>query len=445
MKKRFSDTALRVLIIPLVIEQILAISVGMVDTMMISFAGEAAISGVSLVDMINHLLITVFSAVATGGAVIVSQYIGHEEPDNARLASGQLVTVTGVLSILVAALCLIFRAPLLSALFGTIEPDVMTSALTYFRISAYSYPFIAVYNAGAALFRSMGNSRVSMVVSTGMNIFNAVGNAILMFGFGMGVAGAAYASLLARALAAVTILLLLQSRKNEVYLQAKTVFRADLAMIRRIIVIAAPNGIENGVFQLGRVLVVSIIATFGTVQIAANAVANNLDSMGCIIGQAMNLAMITVVGQCLGASDTDEAEYYAKKLMKITYIATALLNLTLFTLLPVILGFYDLSDDARRLAVLLIIIHNGCAMLLWPASFTLPNALRAGGDVRFPLVISMSSMLVFRIVFSIILGQHFGMGAVGVWIAMVMDWVFRVTCFVWRFKKGKWKTIKVIG
>ena len=440
----FSNKDLRKLIVPLIIEQILAIGVGMVDTMMISHEGDAAISGVSLVDMVNHLLITILSALATGGAVIVSQYIGHRDRESANRAAGQLITATTLISIGIALLCLILAGPLLALLFGSIEADVMTSALIYFRISALSYPFLAVYNACAALFRSMGNSKISMFVSTGMNITNALGNALLIFVFDMGVAGAAWASFISRALAAVVMFVLLLPDKNTVYLRAKSIFRWEGALIKKILYIACPSGIENGIFQLGRVLVVSIIASFGTVQIAANAVANNLDAMGCIAGQAMNLAMITVVGQCLGAGDTDQAEYFAKKMMKITYAATAIVNIIIFSNLGWILNVYDLSDEARKLALLLIIIHNGFAVFLWPASFTLPNVLRAGGDVRFPMVISVTSMIVFRIVFSLILGVGCSMGAIGVWIAMVLDWIFRSTNFYIRFRKGTWKTIKVI-
>lgn len=440
----FSGKDLRRLILPLIVEQILAIGVGMVDTMMISHEGDAAISGVSLVDMVNHLLITVLSALATGGAVIVSQYIGHRDRDAANRAAGQLITVTTVISAVLAALCLILCRPLLSLLFGAIESDVMNSAVIYFRISALSYPFLAVYNACAALFRSMGNSKISMIVSVGMNLTNAVGNALLIFVFDMSVAGAAYASLLSRALAAVVMFVLLLPDKNHVYLRFGAIFCWEWMLVKKILYIAFPSGIENGIFQLGRVLVVSIIAGFGTTQIAANAVANNLDAMGCIAGQAMNLAMITVIGQCLGAGDTDAAEQYAKKMMKITYAATAAVNIILFANLGWILQVYDLSAEARELARILIFIHNGFAMLLWPASFTLPNVLRAGGDVRFPMVISVTSMIVFRILFSLILGIGCSLGAIGVWIAMVLDWIFRSTNFYIRFRKGTWKTIKVI-
>lgn len=440
----FSAKTLRRLIIPLIIEQALAIGVGMVDTMMISQTGQAAVSGVSLVDMVNNLLINIFAAISTGGAVIVSQYIGKRERDSACLAAGQLMTLTALFSLGIASLCLLFKAPILGLLFGKIDADVMEHALVYFKISALSYPFLALYNSSAALFRSMGNSKISMYVSAGMNVLNAGGNALFIFGFGMGVKGAAIASLISRAIAAIVMFCLHISSKNEVYLRAKAIFRFIPDMLRRIIFIAAPSGMENGIFQLGRVLVVSIISGFGTVQIAANAVANNLDSMGCIIGQAMNLAMITVVGQCLGAGLPEEAERYAKKLLKITYIATFCVNTFIIADLGWIVNIYHLPVETANLARLLICIHNGFAMLLWPISFTLANALRAGGDVRFTMVISVTSMIVFRIAFSVVIGVWLGLGAIGVWIAMVMDWVFRASCFVTRFKKGKWKTIKVV-
>lgn len=440
----FSGKDLRRLIIPLVIEQILVIGVGMVDTMMISQVGEEAISGVSLVDMINGLLIGIFAALSTGGAVIVAQYLGRKEGDTACRATGQLVTMSAVFSLAIAAVCLAVQRPLLGLLFGKIDEQVMEHALVYFRISAYSYPFLALYNSCAAVFRSMGNSKVSMIVSGGMNVVNAAMNALFIFGLGMGVHGAAYASLIARAAAAVIMLFLLSADGRVVRLRASSVFALDLPLLRKIVFIALPSGIENGIFQLGRVLVVSIISGFGTVQIAANAVANNLDAMGCIAGQAMNLAMITVIGQCLGRRDTEQATYYAKKLMRIAYAATIGSNLLIFANLPWILNVYDLSPETQLLTLILVLIHNGFAMLLWPCSFTLPNCLRAGGDVRFTMTISVCSMVVFRILLSIALGIGLGLGAIGVWIAMVVDWICRTICFVARFRAGKWKTIRVI-
>jgi len=440
----FDKKQLTLLIYPLIIEQILAITVGMVDTMMISYAGEAAMSGVSLVDMISNLLISIFAAIATGGAVVVSQYLGHQDRDRACYAASELVTVSTLISVLFSAISIVWREPILKLLFGSIEADVMESALVYLLICAFSFPFLAIFNACAAVYRSMGNSKISMQISVGMNVFNAIGNAILIFGFKMGAAGAALSTLAARMLAAIVMLILLLNKKNQVYITFDRVFSFNRGMIGRILHIAIPNGIENGLFQLGRVLVVSIISLFGTAQIAANAVANNLDSMGCIAGQAMNLAMITVVGRCMGAGEKQQAIYYTKKLWKLTYLMTFATNFVLLSTLPWILNFYTMSQEAYRYAFILVWIHNGFAVLMWPTSFTLSYALRAAGDVKFTMKVAISSMCVFRLVFSVILGVYFGMGAIGVWFAMVLDWIFRFVMHVWRFRNGKWLTFKVI-
>ena len=440
----FRPEQLRQLIYPLIIEQVLAITVGMVDTVMISYAGEAAMSGVSLVDMINNLLISIFAAIATGGAVVISQYLGSGNKSRASQAASQLITVAMVIAMGFMVLSILGNRPILSLLFGSIEPDVMDSASIYFLISAWSYPFLAVFNACAAIFRSMGNAKISMKISAGMNIFNAIGNAILIFGFSMGAAGAALSTFAARVLGAIVILMLAAGSGNEVRVKYRELLRLEKDMVRRILHIAIPSGVENGLFQLGRVLVVSIIALFGTAQIAANAVANTLDSMGCIAGQAMNLAMITVVGQCMGAGEKEQAIHYTKKLWKTTYLITAVINTFILLGLPLILECFSLSQEAYRYAYILVMIHDGMAIFLWPTSFTMPNALRAAGDVKFCMFISIFSMVVFRILFSVVFGIWLGWGAIGVWTAMVIDWIFRAALFVWRFVQGKWLEYKVI-
>lgn len=435
----FTGSALKKLIVPLLIEQVLAITVGMMDTMMISSVGEAAVSGVSLVDMINVVLINIFAAMATGGAVVTAQFIGSKRTDRACESAHQLLLIASILSLFIMALVLVLKQPLLRLFFGNIEKDVMEHALVYLTISAISYPFLAIYNSCAALFRSMGNSKISMQTSLLMNIINIAGNFILIFGLHMGVAGAAVASLIARITAAAIMVIRLSNPENQVHIERKFRVSFHVPMIKNILRIGIPNGLENSFFQLGRVLVVSIIAGFGTVQIAANAVANNIDALGIIPGQAMNLAMITVVGQCVGAADYKQAIYYIKKLLKITYSILVGLNIVIFICLPLILKVYQLSEETLSLAFTLIFIHNGCAVFLWPLSFTLPNALRAANDVRYTMVVSIFSMAAFRLAFSYVLGVVLGMGAIGVWLAMVMDWIFRVSCFVTRFLRGKWK------
>ena len=412
----FSGSALRRLIIPLLIEQVLVVAVGMIDVMMISFAGEAAVSGVSLVDMIAVIMIDIFAALGTGGAVICSQMVGAGNREKARDVAGQLCVLCVLISSAATLACLCLRVPLLRLFFGSIEEDVMQSAVTYFTITALSYPFLALYNACAAVYRAAGDSRRGMMTSMWMNLINIAGNAVFIFVFHIEVAGVALATLISRVVAALMITRHMSSEKAPIRLPEWRKLRLERSMVRRILHIGVPNGLENGFFDLGRALVVSIIATFGTVQIAANAVANSLDSLGCLPGRAMNLAMLTVVGQLIG----------------------------ILVPLPLIMKLYPgLSPEARDLTMLLVYIHNGFASLLWPLSFTLPNALRAAGDVRYTMTVSIVSMAVCRIALSVVLGSMLGLGALGVWYAMLVDWVVRITCFIVRFERGKWKTMKV--
>ena len=434
----FSKQALRRLIIPLIIEQFLSVMVGMADIMMVSAAGETAVSSVALVDLINVLIINVFSALATGGAVVCAQSIGAQELDRANRAANQLMYIVTAAALVIMALVLLLHRWLLGLLFGQVEPAVMEGAVTYFVISAWSYPFIALYNGCAALLRAMGNSRASMYVSALMNVLNVIGNAVLVYGFHMGVAGVALPSLFSRAVAAAVMLALLHSGRGLVRIHGLLRFRFEPPTMAKILRIGIPNGLENSFFQLGRVVLVSLISTFGTAQTAANAVANNIDNFGVIPGTAMGLALITVVGQCVGAEAWDQVRAYTVRLVKMTYLFTWVLNGILLLGLPLILMLYSLTPETQWYATVLIFIHNGCAMLFWPMAFTMPNALRATGDVKVPMVISICSMLLVRLGCSYILGDHFGLGVIGVWIAMVGDWIVRIFFFVLRARQKLW-------
>lgn len=434
----FSKKDLRKLIIPLILEQTLAITVGMADTMMISSAGEAAVSGVSLVDMFNNLIISVLAALATGGAVVTSQCIGAGRREEACRSARQLVFTEAAITIGISVLVLLFHRQILGLFFGQIEADVMQNAIIYLIISVFSFPLLAVYDSCAALYRSMGNAQITLKISLLMNVINVVGNAIGVYVLKLGVAGVAIPSLVSRGVAGVVLFTLLRNPDNLVFL-TRGKFKVDGTIVKRILFIGIPSGIENGIFQLGRVLVVSIIAAFGTSQIAANGVANSLDSMGCIVGQAMSLAMITVIGRCVGAGEEGQVRYYTKKLLGETYFYTAVINSIILLLLPWILQIYGLGEETTRLSYILVMIHDGMAIFLWPASFVLPNMLRACNDVKYTMVVSIFSMITFRIGFSYVFGVHMGWMAVGVWAAMVIDWVFRVLCFVGRYLAGTWR------
>ena len=436
-KPLFTQKELLRLTGPLLVEQLLEVTVGMADTMMVSRCGEAAISGVSLVDMINQLIIVLFAALATGGAVVVSQFLGAREQKDADRSSGQLILLSGVFGVLVGAVCFFFARPMIRLCYGSIAPDVLEASVLYLKIIALSYPFLALYNGGAALYRSMGNSKISMQISILMNIINIVGNAVCIFRLKMGVDGVAWPSVISRVVAAVLILGKCYQKGQALNVPKTT--RLDARMTKRILGIGIPSAFENSLFQAGRILVVSMISAFGTVQIAANAVANNLDGMGCIPGQAIGLAMITVVGRCVGAGDSEQAIYYTRKLTGWAYITMGVFNGAILIFLPQLVNIYALSGETMVLAETLVRIHAGCAIFLWPVSFVLPNALRAANDVKFTMLVSILSMAVWRLGFSYLLCVQLGWGAVGVWIAMVIDWVCRVICFVARFRSGVWK------
>ena len=442
--KRFSGTDLKRLIIPLVLEQTLLMTVGVADTVMVSFAGEAAVSGVALVDMVNYLITVVLAAVDTGGAVIVSQYLGNKDYDNANWTASQLLTVTVLVSVSVTLFCLLFHAPLLRLLFGAIEADVRQAAVTYFLITALSFPFLGIYNSSAAVFRSMQKTNVTMYVSVLVNFINIVGNVIGIFVFHAGVAGVAIPTFLSRVSGAGILSALAFREKNPVHISWHGIFAWDTKLVKKILRIAIPNGIENGLFALGKVLVTSIVALFGTTQIAANGVANSIDQMAILVVNANNLAMVTVVGQCMGAGEQEQAEYYTKKLMKLSWIATGVLGTAVCFFLPVFKGFYQVSDSTWKLSCILVIMHNLLAIALHPTSFNLANSLRACGDVKVTMYSGILSMLVFRLGTAVILGIVCNMGILGVWIAMGMDWLARSVIFVLRYRSGKWRDIKVI-
>lgn len=427
------------LIIPLIIEQFLAVTVGIVDGMMVARVGEAAVSGVSLVDSINILLIGLFGAMATGGAVVSAQLLGKKDHKKASQAGEQLIVTTLLLSLIIMALALVGREYVLQLIFGKVESDVMANALIYMYYSALSYPFIAVYNACAALFRSMGNSKTSMITSLIMNVINIVGNAILIFGFNMGVAGAAIATLISRFVAAIIMFLLLLNKTRPIHIESILGFRFNFVMIRRILKIGIPNGLENSVFQVGKILVQGIIAGLGTATITANAIAGNVGGLGVLPGSAVGLALITVVGQCIGAEDYAAVKRYTYKLLKAAYLVMGVINVIIIFLIPFILKLYGISEEPARIATELIIYHCVLASLIWPTSFALPNALRAASDVKFTMWVSLVSMWVWRIGFSYVLAIFFDLGVFGIWIAMTIDWLCRSICFVVRFHKEKYR------
>lgn len=440
----FSNKELKKLILPLFMEQLLVMLVGIADTFVVSYAGEAAVSGVSLVNSFNTIFIYLFTALASGGAVIISQYIGRHDTEPAGESASQLFTVSLLFSAATAVVILMLHRQILRLMFGKVEPEVMEACVTYLRISAYSYPAIAVYNAGAAVYRSIGKTSTTMYISVLSNIINVIGNVIGVFVLNAGVAGVAYPSLAARMFSAVVITGLCFRKRERVQYRLGWILQWNRDLMRRILGIAVPNGIENGIFQFVKVALSSVAALFGTYQIAANGIAQSIWSMAALAGVTMGPVFITVIGQCMGAGDSGQAEYYFKKLLKITLLLSLIWNAMIFAVTPLLMKAYILADETKRLVILLVLIHNVFNSIVFPFSGPLGNGLRAAGDVKFTMVVSIASTIGGRLIFSLLFGIVFQMGVIGIACAMCLDWLLRAIIFYVRFKAGKWKCFKVI-
>lgn len=440
----FSNRDLKNLIAPLFMEQLLLILVGIADTCTVSFISEAAVSGVSLVNAFNTIFIYLFTALSSGGAVVISQYIGRKAADHAGESASQLLTASVVFSVLAAGFVLLVDKPLLKLLFGSVDPDVMHACLMYLCISAYSYPAMAIYNAGAALYRSFGKTSATMYISIIANIINVAGNLLSVFILNAGVEGVAYSSLAARGFSALAITVLCFSEYNPVRYRARWIFQWNKKLLRTILNIAVPNGIESGIFQLVKVALSSVVALFGTYQIAANGVAQSIWSLASLVCVTMGPVFITVIGQCMGAGDVAAAETYFKKLTRITIIFAVAWNGLIFIITPLLMTLYDLPDETKDLVILLVLIHNIFNAFAFPFADPLGKGLRATGDVRFTTYTSLFTTLVVRLVFSVYFGIVLEMGVVGIACAMCLDWAVRGVVFWYRFRRNKWRQFRVI-
>lgn len=437
----FSRNDLVRLIIPLIVDQFLQVAVGLSDSIMVARVGEAAVSGVSLVDTVMLLIINIFTALATGGAVIAGQYLGRKDPKTGCEATAQLFNFTFLFSIFIMILGYLGQNVILYHVFGKIEPEVMKDSRTYLLIVLSSIPMIAMYNAGAAIFRAMGNSNIAMKTSLLMNSINVFGNALLIFGFHRGVEGVAIPTVVSRGVACVMILILLNNQKHELHILHPYPFKIKWNVLKKILYIGIPNGLENSMFQLGKIAVLSLVSGLGTASLAANAVGNNIANFAILPGMSFGFALLTVCAQCVGAGDFEQVKYYTKHMMRVEYLCLIASNLIVILALPFILSVYNLSDEAAQYANDIILYHAACVVTIWPLSFTLPNTLRAAADVKVTMVLSIISMWVFRFGFSYLLTMVFHMGIFGVWVAMTIDWLVRGIFFVCRYKSGRWQKV----
>ena len=450
----FSNKALFRIMMPLFLQQVLAILVSTVDSIMVSYAGEAAVSGVSLVGSLDVLLAIFFTAMTAGGSVVVAQFLGKKDFRAVNDAAKQLVYIATIVAAVVTAVVLTFKGPLLGLLFGDAEADVMDAALDYFSIIALSFPLLAITEGVGAVFRTSGNTSLALLISLIVNVLNVGGNALFVMGMNMGSAGAALSTLIARAVGAAIFLVLITNKKREIFIDNLLKYKPDFGIIKKILRIGVPNGIESAMFQFGKLLTQSLISTMGTAVIAANAVASTISGYQYTTGNACRSAMITVVGRCIGAGEREQAKKYSRKILFINYAVLWGVVLLTGALLSPIVSLYDISAEAASQAKTLVLYHCLCAAIMWPIAFTLPSTFRAAGDVNYSMVVSMFSMWVFRVggsyimaldsisVFGLFTVSGFGLGVLGVWMAMTVDWVFRTVLFAVHYARGKWLTYK---
>lgn len=444
----FDRKKLLKLIIPVVIEQSLSVTVGMADSIMVSRAGEEAISGIGLVNQINVLLVMLFAALASGGSVVVAQFFGNGDKKKACIAAEQQLLACLTSSTVMMIFALIYNKWILQFVFGSVSEGIMNNAVIYFGIVAVSFPFLATYNAGAALFRVMNNAHISMILSLIMNAINIVLNYIFIFHFEMGVAGVAYATLISRSVVALVLLIKIRDQRLPVHVNPYYRLKFNKPMMANVLKIGIPQALENSMFQVGKLCTQHLISTFGTAAIAANTTAATIELLADIPGSAMGMALVTIVGQCAGAGQYGQARTYTKRLLKYTYGFLIALNLIIISISGLIPTWYNLSAEGTHYAIQLIIYHSVCCMAIWPLAFSVASVLRSAGDARYTMTVSICSMWIFRIGCAYIIGSNvhgFGLnlGVLGVWIAMTIDWAVRAVFNIIRFSGHKWETKSV--
>ena len=443
-RKRFSNSQLRRMMIPLFIEQLLLMVVGLADTMMVSHAGEATVSGVSLDTMIYTIFILIFSSLGAGGGVITAQYIGRDDRENGNTAASQVFLVSFTISIVLMILLLLLGKTILHLLYQGVDPAVMQACETYLWIVTLSFPANAVYNAGTALYRSMGKTSVTMRVSMIMNLINIVGNAIGIFVLHAGAAGVAWPTTISWYAAACIMTYLCFSKENKVFIEWKKIVSYNSEMVSRIMKVAVPNAVEGGLFQMAKVVLGSLIATFGTAQIAANGIGQTIWSLAAVVVSSMSPIFITVIGQCIGAGDREAAKYYLWKLLRMTTALTFVWNALVLLALPVLLPLYDISEETRHLLIIIVFIHNIFCGTIGAFFGPMSAGFRAAGDVKFAMYVSIFCTVIFRTSMSFLLCLGLQMGVIGIAIAMVMDWTLKGMILVIRERSGKWLSHQLI-
>ncbi|WP_458405331.1 MATE family efflux transporter [Methanobrevibacter sp.] len=440
----YSNKALLYLFLPLLVEYALEFFVGLADSIMVASLGEAAISGVSLVDFLIQFLIFSFSALATGGAVVAGQYLGDKQVDKAQNSATQLIWFSTISSTLLMIVVIILRQVLISLLFGQIEADVWHNADVYLYIVALSIPFIAIYNAGAAIFRTTNNASLPMKIMFVCDVLNVIGNAYCIYYLGWDVTGVAIPTVISRVLAALAILYFVADEDYKLHIKRTFRHRFDRLMLKKVLQVGIPYGIENGLFQLGRILILSLVSTFGTMAIAANSVGYAIGIFSVLPGFAINLGLTAIISNCVGANDYEQARYYNKKCLALVFISHFLINMVIFAIFPIVLGIYNLSSQTAQMATEMVFWHGIFAIIIWPLSFTIPATFRGAGDSKTVMYISLIVMFTCRIALAYVIADWMGVGVFGTWIAMFIDWYVRAGIYIYRYFSNKWTEYRVV-
>lgn len=443
---RFSNKEIILFMIPIFIEQIIIAAMGFADSMMVAHSemGELAASGVELVKRIDILVKQIFVALSAGGSVVVSQYIGANDRKNGNIALKSSILALVALTVVFSAVMFVFKNNILHAMYGGVEKAVMKQALLYFSMTILSYPFMTLYNSGSASFRAMANSRVPMVASFMLMFISLAAKYIFIFKLNLGVTGAGLSNLVAYALVGIILLIMLCSHSNKVYIDKPYILKWNNKMVKRVFKLGIPNGIENGLFQAGALILQSLVASLGTAAILANGLAHNITPLLYSFANAFTLGILTFSGQCMGANAPEEAAFYTKHIIKLDYIFVLIGFMIYMPLVRPLSEFFGFSKVATEDGIRILYLYGIFVIIAYPLSFALPNALRGAGDTKFTMLVSVTTMFIFRIgiAYFFVLKMHFGV--IGIWYAMVLDWFVRSTCFICRFRSGKWKTIKVI-
>lgn len=434
----FDNKTLFWLLLPIIIEQFLNSLMGMVDTMMVSTVGSYAISAVSLVDSINNLVIQIFAAMAAGAVIVCSQYIGSGNKKESSTTARQVVLTVFVISFFSTIFCILGGERLLRLIFGAVEDSVMKSAFIYFMITAVSYPFLALFSAGAAFYRAFGNSKFPMKISILSNVINVTGNALFIYAFKWGVAGAALATFFSRVFGTVVIYYCLRNPKQTIVIRDYLKIRPDMTLILKIMAIGIPAGIENGMFQFGKIAISSTVSTMGTIAISAQAMTDILENVNGIFSNGVGIGLMTVVGQCIGAHRKEEAKYYIVKLMRIAWIGVIVSCLLVLAITKPVTWLSRMEPVAASMCFWLVTAMTIVKPLLWVGAFGLPYGFRAAGDVKFSMIVSVTSMWCCRVALSVFLVKTFHFGLWAVWIGIFTDWIVRACIFWARFISGKW-------